>query len=551
MALRGGWLSDPVQGWDGPADLYLADGRVAAVQPAGAPPPPGAWEERDCTGLLVLPGPIDTFCHLGREGDPWAEDPWTLALAAAAGGWTAVVAYTGSADPAAVARWRSLDLPVRLYPVAAATDGARLAEMGLLRAAGAVAVSDPPDRLRDARLMRRVLEYAGGSGLPVVVRPEDPDLARGGVMHEGARSFALGLRGIPAAAEEVAVCRDLALQRAFGGRLHFAALSSAGALRRLQDACGAAGAEGAAAADAGAGAPGAARTAASAPAPGTADPVGNGAAAPPPARPTATGAPADRERHPGRGRPGEAGAAAALRAGVGGPAGPGASDRGDGAGEAPGRREAAADGAWRSPGTATGRGSDDAALPAPGTGVTAGVTAEHLLLTDADVRPWDASTKLAPPLRGEADRRALLWALRQGWLMLASGHRPCPPERKACEYDYAEFGASALETALAVGLELLRPAALARACSSAPAAAFGLPGGTLCPGAPADLAVFDPRAEWVVEPHALRSAGRSTPLAGRRMRGRAVLTVVGGRLAFDAGRQGVGHRCISMQERLP
>lgn len=395
IALRGGRVYDPAQGWAGPGDLYLRDGRVAALCPPDASAPDGAWRTYDCKGLLVLPGPIDSLCRLGPAPEPWREDADTLAAAAAAGGYSAVMVHTGTADPAAIASLGRVRRPVRLLPVAALTAGGRVADLGRLAAAGAVAFSDWPEPIRDARLMRRALQYAGGLGLAVVVHPEDAALAGDGVMHEGVRSFAMGLRGIPAVAETVAVARDAALQRAFGGRLHFAALSAAGSLALLGDA-------------------------------------------------------------------------------------------------------------------------------------TAAVTAHHLLLTEAAVDGYNTAAKLSPPLRGEADRAALLEAVRAGRLTVASGHRPSPAEGKACEYDYADFGAAALETALPAALEILGAEAFVRATSVGPARAFGLEGGTLAPGAVADVAVFDPGAEWDVRPEAFRSRGRTSPLAGRRLRGRAVLTVVGG-----------------------
>jgi dihydroorotase len=246
----------------------------------------------------------------------------------------------------------------------------------------------------------------------VVVRPLEAALARGGVAHEGVLSFALGLRGIPRAAETVAVQRDVTLAEAFGGRVHFAALSA-------------------------------------------------------------------RE------------AVAAVR----GPA-------------------------------------------------TAGTTAYHLLLTEDAVRGYDTRAKLDPPLREEADRAALVEAVRRRRLVVASGHRPCREEAKLCEYDYAEFGASALEVALAAALEVLEPPEFAWAVAAGPAEAFGLPGGTLRPGAPADVSVFDPEARWVVEPEAFVSRGRSTPLGGRALRARPVLTVVGGRVVFEAEKE-----CINMQSK--
>ncbi len=401
MVLRGGHLCDPTQGRDGPADLYLRNGRVAAVVDAGAPPPPGDWSVCDVRGSLVVPGPIDTLCACPTGGDPWREDLDSLTAAAASGGYTALMLYTGSGDPERIAALR--DRPgVRLHAVAALQRDDGLADLGLVQRAGAVAAADWPGTPLPPRLLRQAMAYAAGVGLRLVVVAQDADLAGDGVAHEGPLGFALGLRGIPAWAEEVAAARVAALQRGSGGRVHLAALSTAGGLAAL------------------------------------------------------------------------------------------------------------------------------------GTGVSAGVAAHHLLLTDAALRGYDTAAKLAPPLRDEADRAGLLAAVRAGRLLLASDHRPAPPEDKDGTFEAAAWGASAVETALAAALEVLEPAAFVRACASGPAEAFGLSGGTLAVGAPADVAVFAPRP-WQVDPQRLRSRGRSTPLAGMRLGHRAVLTLVAGRVAYADG----------------
>ena len=401
MVLRGGHLCDPVQGWDGPADLYLRDGRVAAVLDAGASAPSGDWRVWDASGLLVVPGPIDTLCACPTGGDPWREDLDSLTTAAAAGGYTALMVYTGSGDPDRIAALRDRSAGVRLHAVAALRRDDGLADLGLLQRAGAVAVADWPGPSVQPRLLRQALAYGAGVGLRLVATAQDAELAGEGLAHEGPLGFALGLRGIPACAEEVAVARAAALQRATGGQLHLAALSTAGSLALIGDA------------------------------------------------------------------------------------------------------------------------------------VSAGVGAHHLLLTDAALRGYDTAAKLSPPLRDEADRASLVAAVRSGRLLLASDHRPTPPEEKDVTFEAAAWGASAVETALAAALEVLEPAAFVRACSSGPASTFGLPGGTLAVGALADVAVFAPRP-WQVEPRRLRSRGCSTPLAGRWLTHRAVLTLVAGRVVHAA-----------------
>lgn len=236
IALLGGHLADPALGWDGPADIYLEPAGVAAVLPPGAPPPPGVWEARECAGYCVVPGLIDTLCRVDLDPDPWREDPQQVAATAAAAGYTAVLAFTGSADPHRIAALAHGNFPVRFHPVAALTHGGHLADLGLLTQAGAVAFSDWPAALPHAGLVRQALEYAAGVGRPVILHPELSELAQGGMAHESPLSFAMGLHGIPAAAEVGAVARDMAIAHAVTARPHFAALSCAASLEHLGDA---------------------------------------------------------------------------------------------------------------------------------------------------------------------------------------------------------------------------------------------------------------------------------------------------------------------------
>jgi dihydroorotase len=174
-----------------------------------------------------------------------------------------------------------------------------------------------------------------------------------------------------------------------------------------------------------------------------------------------------------------------------------------------------------------------------GINVTAEVTPHHLTLTEAAVGDYDTSAKMNPPLRTEADVEALREALRDGTIdLVATDHAPHHYDAKEREFADAPFGIVGLETALAlVVTELLEAGiidfpTLVDRMSTRPARLFHLDGGTLAEGSVADVTVFDPAREWVVDPARFLSKGRNTPYAGDRVRGRAVYTIVGGRVVF-------------------
>ena len=180
---------------------------------------------------------------------------------------------------------------------------------------------------------------------------------------------------------------------------------------------------------------------------------------------------------------------------------------------------------------------------ARGVRVTAEATPHHLFLTDALVREraYDTSTKMNPPLRGETDRRAVLEALRDGTIdCIATDHAPHTVDDKKVEYDQAAFGIVGLETAVGLCLDrLVRPGLvelrrLVSLLSTQPARVLDLPGGTLAPGAPGDVTVLDLERRWVVEAERFATKGRNTPFDGLKLTGRAVATVVAGRVAFRA-----------------
>jgi dihydroorotase len=176
---------------------------------------------------------------------------------------------------------------------------------------------------------------------------------------------------------------------------------------------------------------------------------------------------------------------------------------------------------------------------AAGVRVTAEVTPHHLALTDEAIRGYDTNTKMAPPLRSAADREALIDGLADGALdCIATDHAPHAVHEKDVEYTAAAFGVIGLETALSFALELVRQerldalGALAR-MSSGPARAFGLRGGTLELGAPADLVLIDPDRVWKLDPAQIASRSQNSAFLGRELRGRARRTWVGGRLVHD------------------
>ena len=182
---------------------------------------------------------------------------------------------------------------------------------------------------------------------------------------------------------------------------------------------------------------------------------------------------------------------------------------------------------------------------ARGVRVTAEVTPHHLLLTDKWVagngsgRPYDTNCRVNPPLRGDADREALLAGLLDGAIdAIATDHAPHSVVDKECEFDQAAPGISGLETAFGLLSRLVHDArldlpTLIRLLTTGPARAFGLEGGSLRAGAPADLVVLDPNAEWTVDVAQFQSKGKNSPLHGERLRGRVRLTMVGGTVVHE------------------
>jgi dihydroorotase len=241
ILLRGGRILDPSQNVDEVGDVLLSGGVIEAVGQLGDVRRDGnELETIDCGGRVISPGFIDVHCHLREPGREEVETIASGARAAAAGGFTAVCAMPNT-DPvtdnqAAVGFILSQArraAAARVYPIGAISIGEKgetLAEFGEMVGAGAVAVSDDGKPVVSAQLMRTALEYARTFGIPVADHCEEPTLAAGGAMNEGITSARLGLRGIPAEAEEIMAIRDMLLARLTGGHIHLCHMSTRGSV---------------------------------------------------------------------------------------------------------------------------------------------------------------------------------------------------------------------------------------------------------------------------------------------------------------------------------
>jgi dihydroorotase len=429
LAVRGGRVIDPTNALDAISDVFIIDGRITEV---GTNAGKEASETIDASGLVVCPGFVDIHTHLREPGFEHKETIATGTLAAARGGFTTVCAMPNTEPPIDSAgmiefilRTAQAQGHVRVFPIACVSRGRagrELADLAELAQGGAVAFSDDGAPVADAHLMRRALEYAGMLGQPVIDHCDDPALA-GGVMHEGWVSTRLGLRGVPGAAEETMVARDVALAETAGSHVHIAHVSTAGSVEIIRQA------------------------------------------------------------------------------------------------------------------------------KARGVPVTAEVTPHHLTLThEAIIGPgeapgglaYDTNAKVNPPLRTLADVAACVEGLRDGTIdCIATDHAPHASQDKLCEFDAAAFGISGFETTFGLVLRTLSLEDAVRALTIRPVRALGLDRkveglGTLSPGAPGDVAIIDPEAEWTVEPETFASRGKNTPLAGRTLKGRVVATISGGHIAWKA-----------------
>ena len=447
------WLVDPAAGREGPGEIVVRAGILEAVTWLTGAGAKGVGPD----GVVVAPGFIDLHVHFREPGNEDAETVATGLAAAAHGGFTTVCAMPNTDpamdEPSVLGRVRAAaeasGSPVELLAHGAVTvgrAGEQLAALGELADAGVVGFSDDGAPVRTATIMRAALAYAGALGLPVIDHAEDAGLTTGAEANDGFVATVLGLRGWPAAAEAMAVARDLALladvvRDVPGARLHLTHLSTAGALDLV-------------------------RRAKAAGLPVTCDVT---------------------PHHLGLTDEWVAGA----------------------------RRWA-----WEASGDPW---------------------ADDILVAG----PYSTALRVNPPLRSPSDAAACMAALVDGTAdAVATDHAPHTEVDKAVEFGLAANGISGLETALGILLAAVDaghlPLARAiEALTTGPARVLGARSRRagsvgLVEGSPADLVVFDRSERWTVTAEGLASRGKNTPLLGMDLAGRVLVTLAGGRIAYEA-----------------
>jgi len=423
--IRGGELVAPQKGTSEQSDLIIERGRISRIVPHGTfQGQVSQLKVIDAAGKLVVPGLIDMHVHLREPGEEYKESIATGAKAAVAGGFTSIACMPNTSPPNdcrsvtefIVRRAEEAGL-ARVYPIGSITMGQQgkvLTEFGDLKEAGAVGISEDGYSVVDSELMRRALEYADYHGLAVICHCEDRGLSEGGVMHEGVVSTKIGLPGIPAAAEEIMVFRDIALARLTGTPVHIAHVSTKGSVALIRMA----------------------------------------------------------------------------------------------------KEE--------------------------GVSVTAETAPHYFTLDHNAVIGYDTRTKVNPPLRTEEDVQAIKQGLSEGVIdVIATDHAPHSPIEKDLEFDRAAFGMIGLETALPLILSLVREGRIGmvdaiRKITCNPASILGIPGGSLEEGARADLALIDPNVEFTMTEGDFHSKSRNSPFIGMPLRGRNTLTMIGGKIVWQA-----------------
>ena len=425
LVLRNGRVIDPASGLDAVADVLIENGIIVEIN---ANIEIGSdrlrqLEQIDASGKWVVPGLIDMHVHLREPGEEYKETIASGTLAAAAGGFTSVACMPNTHpvnDCAAVTQYileKARDEgSCRVFPVGAISmgiEGKNLSEYGELRSAGVVAVSDDGRPVMNSMLMRRALEYAKTFDLLVVSHCEDLDIGGAGLMNEGPVSTRLGLRGIPRAAEEIMVARDILLAELTRSRLHLAHISTAGSVSLIREA---------------------------------------------------------KKR---------------------------------------------------------------------GIAVSAETAPHYLTLTDELISTFDPVYKVNPPLRSSEDVEAIKAGLADGTIdVIASDHAPHSTVEKDLEFEYAANGMIGLESTLPLILRIMRegvltPLEAVAKLSCNPARILAIPFGALRKGKAADLTLIDPEVKYTIDVNRFKSKSRNCPFDGMEAQGKAVMTLVGGRVVFS------------------
>jgi dihydroorotase len=421
LILRDVHVLDPRAGLDARHDVRVSAGRISEL---GAPGTlqGAAGEVVEGRGRHLLPAFFDPHVHLRTPGQEHKEDLETGTRAAAAGGFGAVIAMPNTEpvlDSAPLLRSlrdaaaREARVPVGFLPaITRGMGGQELTDMAELRQEGALGFTDDGRPVASAGVLRKALQYQRLCGGVLTLHEEDPSLSRGGAMHEGEVSAALGIGGIPSVSESTMVSRDAALAGYEDGRVHFQHLSCVASVEAVANA----------------------------------------------------------KAH-----------------------------------------------GWR---------------------VSTEVTPHHLLLTEEHVRGLDTRMKMNPPLATEADRQALIEGLRAGVIdCVATDHAPHAREEKEVPFEQAPMGTTGLESAFAaLYTELVLPGVLPLGLlverMTAGAALFELPTPTIALEEPANLTLIDLDAEWVAGEHGWESRSENCCFAGRALRGRVLLTLAAGAVAY-------------------
>jgi dihydroorotase len=419
--LRGARIIDPSQNLDDTRDILIINGCIAEIKEKIEI---SDVEETDLSGMIVTPGLIDMHAHFRDPGYEYKEDIESGSKSAAAGGFTAVACMPNTKPPidnGALVEYvkskASKVSKIKILPIGCVSkgqEGKEITEMGDMAQAGAVAFSDDGKPVADSSLMRKAMVYASMFDRVIIDHCEDPALFEGGQINEGRVSTLLGLTGIPAAAEEIMVARDILLAKEMGTRVHIAHISTKGSVELIRKA------------------------------------------------------------------------------------------------------------------------------KSEGVRVTCEVTPHHLTLTEEAVRNYDTNAKVNPPLRTQEDLKALLEGLKDGTIdAIATDHAPHHIDEKDLEFDKAAFGMVGLETALGlIQTKVVEEGGLyinkaIEKMTSGPAKILGLHMGTLKIGATADITVIDPNRVWTVDKDKFFSKGRNTPFNGWELRGKAVMTIVDGRVVYS------------------
>jgi dihydroorotase len=416
LVIKNGRVVDPARKLDTVTDVVVRNGKIASVGTADS----AGIAVFDATGFVVAPGFFDIHVHLREPGTEEAETIESGGTAAVAGGFTAVAAMPNTKPPNDnpsithyIVSEAQRSSPARVFPIGAITKeqkGETLAEIGEMFEAGIVGISDDGKPVMDAQLFRRALEYAQMFDMPVIQHCEDLRLSKGGVMHEGVYSTRLGLKGIPAAAEETMVSRDLILAQMTRGKYHVAHLSTRRSVEMVREA------------------------------------------------------------------------------------------------------------------------------KARGIKISAEATPHHFTLTDAAVADYDTNAKMNPPLRSADDVAALIQGLKDGTIdAIASDHAPHHVNLKMLEFDSAPFGITGLETAIGLACTKLDPpvSRLIELFSLNPQSIMKVRNWGLFEGSDADLTVLDLNRIWTFDVSQSRSKSRNSPFHGWQLKGKAVATIVGGKLVYE------------------